>query len=138
MLYQTTCSTQITVGPKSVLTLYCVPKVLVLTSVVTLVSRGKDWSQVVLYFEVSLVTLDVKYWGGGGGGLCPPNLNIGGAGAPQSPPAPTPLAYFPSLSCTVYCLLYNSLRIFVLKEYCAVVSLSLAMNTIILYIVSPT
>ena len=29
----------------------------------------------------------------GGGGLCPPppNLNIGGAGAPPAPPAPTPL-----------------------------------------------
>ena len=27
-----------------------------------------------------------------GGGLCPPNLNIGGAGAPPpAPPAPTPL-----------------------------------------------
>ena len=29
---------------KSVLTLYCVPKVLFLTSVVTLVSRGNGWS----------------------------------------------------------------------------------------------
>ena len=35
---------QITVGPKSVLTLYCVPNVLFLTSVVTLVSRGNGWS----------------------------------------------------------------------------------------------
>ena len=44
VLYQTTHSTQITVGPKSVLTFYCVPKVLFLTSVVTLVSRGNGWS----------------------------------------------------------------------------------------------
>ena len=29
--------------------------------------------------------------GGGGGALPPPNLNIGGAGAPSAPPAPTPL-----------------------------------------------
>ena len=50
MLYKTTCST----GPKSVLTLYCVPNVLFLTSVVTLVSRGNGWSKVVLYLEVSL------------------------------------------------------------------------------------
>ena len=44
VLYQTTRSTQITVGPKSVLTLYCVPKVLFMTSVVTLVFRGNGWS----------------------------------------------------------------------------------------------
>ena len=54
VLYQTMCSMQITVGPNSVLTLYCVPKVLFLTSVVTLVSREMAGPKLSFFFEVSL------------------------------------------------------------------------------------
>ena len=43
MLYQTACSTQITVGPKSVLTLYCVPNVLFLTSICSYISVQGKW-----------------------------------------------------------------------------------------------
>ena len=58
------------------LTLYCVPN---LTSVVT--------GLILIFFFIWRFTglegiiLDVKYWGG----LCPPNLNIGGLQPPQPP-----------------------------------------------------
>ena len=87
VLYHTTRSMHNTVGPKSGLILYCVPNVLFLTSVVTLVSRGNDWS-----CSCPLIGGFTGLEGNIGcqilGGFCPPNLNIGGAGAP---PAPTPL-----------------------------------------------
>ena len=44
----------------------------------------------------------------GGGGLCPPNLNIGGAGAPPAPPAPTPLPIAPLLPYYITVFLSNN------------------------------
>ena len=83
LLYQTVLSTLTKLEPKSVLTLYCVPNVLFLTSVVTLVCRGNGWSRSSCpifgsFTGLEGILVDVKYWGG----WSPP---------PSPPPAPTPL-----------------------------------------------
>ena len=83
MLYQTTRSTQITVGPKSVLTLYCVPKNIVSDLCSHISVQGK-W----LVLSCSLFGGFTGLEGNIGcqilGGLEPP---------PPAPPAPTPLLH---------------------------------------------
>ena len=89
MLYRTTRSTQIIVGPKSVLTLYCVPKVLFLTSIVILVSRGNGWSYINCPLFGGFTGLECNI---GcqilGGSAPPPNLNIQGGGGLEPPQPP--------------------------------------------------
>ena len=86
MLYQTTRSTQITVGPKSVLTLYCVdPKSIVFNLCSHISVQGK-WPVLSCPVFGGFTGLEGNYWMSNiGGALPPPNLNIGGAGAPQPP-----------------------------------------------------
>ena len=111
---------KITVGPKSVLTLYCMctcPKSIVcfFTSVVTLMYIQGKW----LVLRCPLFGGFTGLEGSIGcqilGGLCPPpNLNVGGAGAPPGQP---PSSYAPKRvpSCSIDAL-YSCFFILLLSQ----------------------
>ena len=82
-LYQTTRSTQITVGPKSVLTLYCVQKVLC-----SRISVQGKWLVLSCPLFGGFTGLEHNIGCQILGGLCPPNLNNywGGWSPPPQPP----------------------------------------------------